>query len=139
MNVLLRTGGATVGVLLGLVTGVWEAFLSPLYAGNFPLPVAPVLAVLMNVALVWGTHYVTRHRLLTLLPGLAWFAVVLVCLTKTSEGDLVVPDNDWMGVLVVLLGAAAWGVGGYWLILAPAADRDGAGYPGRHLRPRHAQ
>jgi hypothetical protein len=123
VNALLRVGGTTIGVLLGLVTGVWEAFLSPLYAGSFPLPVAPVLAVLVNFALVRCTHYVTGHRLLALLPGAAWFAVVLVCLDPTSEGDLVIPGNDWMGLLVLLLGASTWGLGGYLLILTPAVDR----------------
>lgn len=116
-GILLRVGGTAVGLLLGFVTGVWEVFLSPLYIGRVPLPVAPVLAVAGNLGVVWFTYAVTRHKGLALLPGVAWFAALVMCVTKTTEGDLPIPSSDWMGLLVLMLGALAWGAAGYRMIL----------------------
>jgi hypothetical protein len=122
-GLLLRVAGTAVGVLLGFATGVWEVFLSPLYAGRVPLPVAPVLAIVTNLALVWFTYFVTGRKGLALLPGVAWFAVMLVGANPTAEGDVPIPGTDWMGLLALLLGVLAWAVAAYRLILVPGADR----------------
>ncbi len=113
----LRLAGTVTGVLLGLATGVWDVFLSPLRAGGVPLPVSPLLAVLGNLGLVWFTYRVTGGKGLALLPGLAWFAIMVVGAGRTTEGDVPMPGNDYMGLLAVLLGAVAWGVGAYRLIV----------------------
>jgi hypothetical protein len=114
---LLRAGGVLIGVLLGFATGVWEVFLSPLYAGAVPLPVSPVLAIGTNLGLVWFTYTVTGRKGFALLPGVAWFAAMLIGATKTGDGDVPIPGNDWMGLAAILLGGLAWGIAGYRLIL----------------------
>jgi hypothetical protein len=116
---LLRIGGTGVGALLGFVTGVWEVFTSPLYAGRVPLPVAPVLAVAANLAVVWFTYFVTGRRGLALLPAVPWLAVMFAGMYKTRDGDLPIPSSVWMGLITVLLGGLAWGVAGYRLFLTP--------------------
>jgi hypothetical protein len=121
-GVLLRIGGTLVGVLLGFATGLWEVFLSPLYAGRVPVPIAPVLAFATNFVLVWFTHFITRHKGLALLPGIAWFAVMIISASKTSEGDLPIPGSDWMGLFAILLGALGWGIAAYRMILVTGAD-----------------
>jgi hypothetical protein len=126
---LLRVGGTAVGVLLGSATGVWEVFLSPLYVGRVPLPVAPVLAIATNLGLVWFTYFVTGHKGLALLPGVAWFAVMIISASKTTEGDVPIPGSDWMGLLAVLLGALAWGIAAYRMILVTGTDRAVSGPP----------
>ena len=113
----LQAAGVAVGLLLGFVTAVWEAFVSPLYAGAVPLPVSPVLAVVSNLALVWFTRRVTGRAGLALLPGIVWFGTMLVAASKTNSGDLLIPSNDYMGLAAILLGCAAWGIGGYWAML----------------------
>jgi hypothetical protein len=120
VKLALSIAGTAVGLLLGFATAVWEVFLSPLYAGRVPLPVAPVLAILTNAGLVWFTYFLTGRRGLALLPGVVWFATMLVGATKTGEGDLPIPGNDWMGLFAVMLGALAWGVAAYWLLLRPS-------------------
>jgi hypothetical protein len=113
----LQAAGVAVGLLLGFVTAIWEAFASPLYAGGVPLPVSPVLAVASNLALVWFTRRVTGRTGLALLPGVVWFGTMLVAASKTDAGSLLIPGNDYMGLAAILLGSAAWGVGGYWAML----------------------
>ncbi|MEN3307713.1 MAG: hypothetical protein V7603_3915 [Micromonosporaceae bacterium] len=127
---LLRFGGTAVGVLLGFATGVWEVFLSPLYVGRVPLPVAPILAVATNLGLVWFSYFITGHKGLALLPGVAWFAVMIISASKTAEGDVPIPGSDWMGLLAVLLGALAWGIAAYRMILVTGTDRAVSGPPG---------
>jgi hypothetical protein len=113
----LQVAGVAVGLLLGFVTAVWEAFVSPLYAGGTPLPISPVLAVASNLALVWFTRRVTGRTGLALLPGIVWFGTMLVAASKTNAGDLLIPGNDYMGLAAILLGCVAWGIGGYWVML----------------------
>jgi hypothetical protein len=113
----LQAAGVAVGLLLGFVTAVWEVFASPLYAGAIPLPVSPVLAVATNLAVIWFTRRVTGRAGLALLPGVVWFGTMFVAANKTNAGDLLIPGNDYMGLAAILLGCAAWGVGGYWAVL----------------------
>jgi hypothetical protein len=117
VNLTLKIGGVLVGLFGGFVTGVWEVFLSPLYAGRVPLPVAPLLAVATNLALIWFTRRVTGVTGLSLLPGVVWFVTMLTAASKTAEGDLLIPSADWMGLVTILVGALAWGIGAYRLIL----------------------
>jgi hypothetical protein len=121
MELLLRISGTVVGLLGGFVTALWEIFLSPTSAGGVKLPVAPVLAILSNVALVWFTKQVTGRTGLALLPGLVWFLTMFVGAMRTTEGDLLIPGSDWPGLVALLVGAAAWGIAAYRTILrAPA-------------------
>jgi len=110
---VLRLAGTAVGVGTGVLSAVWELFLSPLYAGAVPLPVAPVLAVAGALGLIWFTRTVTGSRELAMLPGAAWFTTMLVAMFGGSGGDSII---SWMGVATILVGAATWGVAGYRLI-----------------------
>jgi hypothetical protein len=116
-EIALRVAGTVVGLLLGFVTALWEIFASPLHAGRIPLPVSPVLAVLTNLALVWFTRRITGRKGLAVLPGVVWFATMVVAANRTREGDLLLPGNDYMGLVAILIGGAAWGLAGYRMIL----------------------
>ncbi len=118
VDIALRVAGTVAGLLLAFVTALWGIFLSPLYAGRVPLPVSPVLAVLTNLGLVWFTRRVTGRNGLALLPGVVWFGTMVVATNKTHEGDLLLPGNDYMGLIAILLGCAAWGLAGYRMVLA---------------------
>jgi len=122
-ELLLRIAGTVVGLLLAFLTALWTIFASPLRAGGVPLPVSPVLAILAGIGLVWFTRRVTGHNGLALLPGVVWFGTMVVAASKTGEGDLLMPSNDYMGLVAILLGCAAWGLAGYRIVLSgrPAA------------------
>jgi hypothetical protein len=129
-ELLLKIGGTALGLIGGVVTSVWEVFLSPVYAGRVPLPVAPVLAVVGNVALIWFVKRVTGRLGLALLPGVVWFIPMLIGATKTTEGDVLIPSNDYMGLVAILAGAAAWGVTAYVMVMRRTVGRLGPGQPG---------
>ena len=121
MELLLRIGGTVVGLLGGLLTALWEIFLSPPHTFGIILPVSPVLAIVTNVALVWFTRKVTGSNGLALLPGVVWFGTMLIGAMRTTEGDLLIPGNDWPGLLAILLGALGWGVAAYRMVLNQTA------------------
>jgi hypothetical protein len=119
MGVLLRVAGAVVGLLGGFLTGLWEIFLSPPHTFvvfGVILPVSPVLAVGTNVALVWFTKRVTGSNGLALLPGVVWFITMFIGAMRTTEGDVLIPGNDWPGLLAILLGGLGWGVAAYRML-----------------------
>lgn len=116
MELTLRIAGTTVAVLAGFVTALWETMLSPVTAAGI-VPLAPVLAVIGNVTLVWFTRYVTGKPGLALLPGVVWFLTMFGGSIKTTEGDLLIPGNDWPGLVALLAGAAAYGIASYRLVL----------------------
>jgi hypothetical protein len=118
MELLLRIGGTAVSLLGGFLTGLWEVFLSPPHAFGVVLPVAPVLAVATNAALVWFARLVTGSAGLAALPGVAWFVTMFTATVRTTEGDLLLPGNDWPGLLALLFGGLAWAVAAYRLVAA---------------------
>jgi hypothetical protein len=117
MELFWRIAGTVAGLLGGFLTGLWEVFLSPFYVGGVLLPLSPVLAVVSNVALVWFTRTVTGKTGLALLPGVVWFVTMFAGASRTTEGDLLIPANDWPGLVALLVGAIAWGVAAYRIIL----------------------
>ena len=119
MELGLRIAGTLLGLVGGFVTALWEIFLSPVSAWGTMLPIAPVLAILTNVGLVWFTRQVTGRTGLALLPGVVWFVTMFAGSVRTTEGDLLIPGNDWSGLVALLVGAAAWGITTYWTILRP--------------------
>lgn len=116
MAIVMRVLGVLVGLGLGAASAVAEAVMTPLYIGSVRSPVAAILALLGNAAIVYFTYVVTRHAGLALLSGVAWLAVMVLALTKTSEGDLIV-TGTWVGGLTFLLGCVGWAGAGYYLIL----------------------
>lgn len=108
---------------LGVATAVWEAVLSPMYVhighAYIRAPLAVVLAVIGNLGLVWFTHTVTGRIGLSLLPGVAWFIIMVAAAGRTSEGDLILTGDNWVGLLTILCGSLAWALAAYRLILRP--------------------
>ncbi len=112
----MRVLGVVVGIGLGAASAIAEAVMTPLYIGSARSPVAAILALLGSAALVYFTYAVTRHAGLALLPGAAWLAVMILALTPTGEGDLIV-TGTWVGGATFLLGCVGWAGAGYHLIL----------------------
>jgi hypothetical protein len=113
---LFVIGGTLVGVALGLVTAVWEVFLSPIYWGRFPLPISPILAVVTTLGLLWFTRTVTGSIGLSLLPGLLWFVVMVAATMPRPNGSVLLPSVAWMGLVAVLTGSVTWTIAAYRVI-----------------------
>lgn len=127
-----KIAGTVIGVGLGAMSALWEVMLSPMtvtIGGTIVrVPLATLLAVVGNVGLVWFMRTVTGRMALAVLPGLAWFGVMFAASTKTSEGDLLITGDNWVGVATILIGAVAWAVAVYLLMYRPRwAGREGGG------------
>jgi hypothetical protein len=120
VEIAMRIGGTVIGVGLAIATAVWEAVLTTWYViigGHvIRLPVAPLLAIVANIALFWFVRKVTGKLSLAIFPALAWLAVMVVAGNVTSDGDLIV-SGTWIGVTTLLLGTAGWAIPGYRALL----------------------
>lgn len=123
---LLRLAGAVVALLGGVVAAVWTLLLVPLrlVAGDLVvrLPVAILLAIAGNVALLWFARRATGSRWGVLLPAVGWFAVMLPALGSTTEGDRLLLGNDWVALLTLFAGTITLTIGA---VLGAATPRTG--------------
>jgi hypothetical protein len=122
-DLALRVAGTLVAVGGAVATALVEAFLTPLYAGTVRLPAAAVLAVVTNAALVWFTYRATGHKLVALLPGLAWMAIMIVAAGRTTEGDIVLAGDNWVAMVTIFAGVGGYAFAAYRLLNAPLPDR----------------
>jgi hypothetical protein len=118
-----RVAGFVIALMLAAVSAAYEAFLTPLYWGTTRLPVSLVAAVVCNLALVWFAYAVTGRRLAAVGPALVWVAVMVTAASRTAEGDLVLTDNNWVGIGTMLAGSVAFAVAGYRLMLTGIRPR----------------
>jgi hypothetical protein len=119
---LLKVGGIAVAcwgaVLLALVC----AFLTPYRVGSVLVPVSVVLVVAGLITLIRFAHEVTGNVWLSLTPGAVWLLLSLVLSARTSEGDLVLIEQNWVATVYMLAGAVTIGVTAYRLF-APRRRR----------------
>jgi hypothetical protein len=125
LAMLLALGGGAIAAALAVL-------LVPLRIGSFGvtgdaasvrIPVAIVLAVAGNVALVWFARYATGVRWAPLLPGISWFAVIVLALNTTTEGDRLLMPNDWVGTITLFAGTITFVIS-TMLAVVPARSRD---------------
>jgi hypothetical protein len=113
----MRIVGFVVALALTVLTAAFEVFLSSLYWGGYRLPVSAVAAVVVNVALIWFTIVVTGRRLAVAPVAVLWVAVMVVASTRKTEGDLLLTDTNWVGIVMMLVGSLTFAVAGYRLVL----------------------
>ncbi|GIH12706.1 hypothetical protein [Rugosimonospora africana] len=128
-NTVFKVAGVVTGLLGGFLTGLWEIFLSPAYIGATLVPLSPVLAAITNFALIWYVRRLTGSTALSLLPGVVWFATMLVGTSGGPGGDVLLPGDaaGRMGLIAILVGAAVWAIMAYRQVLNRAAP---AGFSG---------
>jgi hypothetical protein len=114
-----RIVGLVVATGLGAVSAMYEAFLTPLSYHGIRVPLSLVLALVGNTALVWFSREVTGRMSAVLLPGAAWVVVMFLAAGQTTERDLVLTSNNWVGLTTMFAGALAFAVAAYWLITRP--------------------
>jgi hypothetical protein len=115
VDVLLRVLGAALAFGGGMVAAALAVLLIPLRVGSygwvdgggisaFRIPVAIIVAVVGNLFLVWFARQTTGVRWAALLPAVGWFAVIVVALRTTTEGDRLLVPDDWVGSLTLFGG-----------------------------------
>jgi hypothetical protein len=115
----LRLAGAVVVVVAGVVTGVLELLLATVRLGGQLIGVSALLAVGANIALSWFAHEAVGRRWAVALPAVPWFVLMAVAAVRTSEGDLLLAGDNWVGLAMIVAGAMTFAVMGFRQILAP--------------------
>ncbi|RLP87900.1 hypothetical protein EAD89_18030 [Micromonospora sp. BL4] len=121
----LRLAGAIVVVLAGVLTGVLELLLSTVRVGGQLIGVSALLAVGANIALSWFAHEAVGRRWAVALPAVPWFVLMAVASVRTSEGDLLLAGDNWVGLAMIVAGAMTFAVMGFRQILAPTPTLGG--------------
>lgn len=111
----------------GAYSAVVETLLVPLRVGTVRLPLAVLFAAAANVGMIYFARWVTRSRLAAVLPGIAWFAVVMAAGSRTTEGDMVLVGDDLVALALLLVGSAAVAAASYFVMAGPAGGRPPVG------------
>lgn len=119
----LRILGFVVAVCLTVLTAAFEVFLSSLHWNEYRLPVSVVAAVVVNAGLIWFTVAVTGRRLPVAAIAVLWVAIMVVASSRRTEGDLLLTDTNWVGIVMMLAGSLTYAVAGYRLVLTAFRPR----------------
>jgi hypothetical protein len=122
VDLALRVAGGFLSVAGAVLTALVELFLAPLRLGGELVGVSVLVAVAANVALSRFAHETVGRTWAIALPALAWLAVMMAAISRTTEGDLLLTDN-WVSLLLIFAGSLTFAVVGYRLILATGIER----------------
>jgi Family of unknown function (DUF6113) len=128
-----HTGLLALGYLVyaaaGAMSAVIEVLLVPSRIGQTLIPLAPVLAVLSNVALPALSRGLSDTMLSAVPPVAGWVVTTFVLASATPEGDVLLPAGDeaYISYSLLAFGTLAG------LITLWRAGRPGA-WTGRRLR-----
>ncbi|MFC4017239.1 hypothetical protein ACFOW4_04675 [Micromonospora sp. GCM10011542] len=119
LDVGLRVAGGVVVAVAGVLTGVLELLLATVRVGGQLIGVSALLAIGANIALSWFAHATVGRRWAVALPAVPWFALMVVAAVRTTEGDLLLAGDNWVGLAMIVAGAMTFAVMGFRQILAP--------------------
>jgi hypothetical protein len=112
-----RVGALAVACWGAVLVALLGAFLTPYRWGAVLVPVSLLVAVAGLVAVTQFTYRVTDHAGLSLIPGVLWLIVSLVLSGRTTEGDLVLTQQNWVANVYLLVGSVTLGVLGYRMVV----------------------
>jgi hypothetical protein len=115
----LRLAGLAVACVAALLLALLGAFLTPLRFGTVLVPLSLLLVVGGLVGILWFAKIATDHVGLSLVPGIVWLLISLILSSRTTEGDLVLTQQNWVGSVYLLLGSVTIGVVAYRMIVPP--------------------
>jgi hypothetical protein len=129
LDIAISIAGLVIATLLAGALAIIEALYSPLRIGGVRVPVSLVMAVATNPLLGWFAITTTKHRLAALLPAGVWCVLWFLAAGRTSEGDLIITQDNWVGLLTLFAGPLAFGAGIYISILRHRVAGPGGGGP----------
>ena len=98
-----RVAELTSWAVLSVGTAAWLALVEvlwlPLRVDGVLVPVSVVAAAVGNPLVIGVTWYLSRSRVVTVLPALTWLAVAVGASMRTPEGDLLVVGNGALGTV----------------------------------------
>ena len=116
-EILVRAGGLMVACWGAVLLAAVGAFLTPYRIGSVLVPISVVLVVVGILGLTQFAHEVTGHTWLSLIPGLIWLIISFGWSSRTSEGDLVLIEQNWVATVYLLAGSVTIGIAAYRMIV----------------------
>jgi hypothetical protein len=92
-------GWAVVAVAVAAELAVVEVLWLPLRIGNVLVPLSVAAAVLGNLLLPPAARWLSRSRVVGVLPALVWVAVALAASHTRPEGDLLIIGGGAAGAV----------------------------------------
>ncbi|GIM90280.1 hypothetical protein [Paractinoplanes toevensis] len=130
---VIVVGGLVVAILAAFASGVLEILLTALRAGDVvtiwrgdaigsgsgpPIGVAVLLAAVANYAIGWFAVSTTGKRWALAPPWALWTLMMLFAAgVRTSEGDYLIGGDDWVALVMILVGSLSFAVYSYRMIL----------------------
>jgi hypothetical protein len=109
LELVIRTAGLAIAMLATVLTAALELFLTPLRVGGVPIGAAVVLAVVANLAICWFAVTTVGRRWALAPPWALWTLIMFFAAgTRTTEGDYLISSNDWVALVMILVGSLAF-------------------------------
>jgi hypothetical protein len=122
LDVLIKVFGVLISVVAALLSGFLEIFLTPLRAGGVPLGVSIPAAVIGNYAIAWFAYTTVGKRWAVAPPWVIWTALMLFAAgVRTAEGDYLISGDNWVALVMILIGSLTFAIFAYRMILKPLA------------------
>lgn len=120
----LRTIGGAVAAVAATLTAIVELLLATVRVGDHLIGVSVLIAVAANIALSWFVVRAIGARWAVALPAVTWFAVMVLAAGGTTEGDILLAGNNWVGFATIFAGSIAFAVCAARMIIAqPSGQR----------------
>jgi hypothetical protein len=118
LDVIIRVAGVVVSVLAAIVTGALEIFSSQLRIGGVLVGASILAALVANPAIAWFAVTTTGRRWALAPPWIVWTILMLGAAgIRTDEGDYLISGDDWVALVMILVGSLAFAVYSYRMIL----------------------
>jgi uncharacterized membrane protein len=118
LDLIIRVAGWVISIVAVVLSGVLELFFTPLRAFGFPIGVSILMALVANPAIAWFAVTTTGRRSAVAPPWIIWTIMMLFATGyRTAEGDYLVSGNDWVALVMILVGSLAFAVYSYRMIL----------------------
>jgi hypothetical protein len=118
LELVVRTAGLVIAVLATVLTAALEIFLTPLRLGGVPVGIAIVVAVAANLAICWFAVTTVGRRWAVAPPWAVWTLIMFFAAgLRTTEGDYLISGEDWVALVMILVGSLAFAGYTYRMIL----------------------
>jgi hypothetical protein len=133
---IIRVAGVVIAILASFVSGVFELLLSTLRAGDVTavwhgdaigsgggplIGVSILLAAVLNYGIAWFAVGTTGRKWALGPPWALWTLMMLFAAgVRTTEGDYLLGANNWVALVMILVGSLSYAVYSYRMILARA-------------------
>nr|WP_296069639.1 hypothetical protein [uncultured Actinoplanes sp.] len=130
---VLRVAGVLIAIVAAVVSGAFELVLSTLRAGDVVsvwrgdaigsgggpvVGLSIVLAAVLNYGIAWFAVSTTGRKWAIGPPWVLWTLFMLVAAgVRTPEGDYLLSGDNWVALVMILVGSLTYAVYSYRMIL----------------------